>query len=178
MSIVIAKKLKDKIIIGSDTQESTTDGIKINIKGFKIKSFNEGVYIGSAGFGAAISLLHSYVEINSMKSISSNYQINEYFSEFYNWTEEITKKVEDKDTIFNGSQHIIIIGNKIWEYSNHYVRELQEGELIAIGSGTSHALGCLSIGHSIEDALIATCRSNLYCSEPIEIFEIKLNETK
>lgn len=175
MSIILAKKERNKILIGSDSQETYGEDCKENVLNSKLKQIEHGIYIGGAGDAHVCNMLYTYSEKYSLKNVNTNMAIIEYFSEFSSWLKELVDlESDDKVNPLALCQFIIINDNKLWQFINYYVREINEGEYVAIGSGSQSALTCTRLSNSIEDILKAVCSTNIYCGLPLKLMEIDI----
>lgn len=176
MSVILVKKESDRIIIGSDSQESYGNDSQENILDSKLRKVEnqKDVYIASAGNAHIWSILYAYAEENSLLKIKTRMDLIRYFSEFSDWVSDIINLGEEKIDPIELCQFIIIIKGKIWQFANYYIREIGTGEFGAIGSGAQSALACSKLNNSVETILKAVCSTNVHCSEPIKIIEIKI----
>lgn len=174
MSVILIKKEKESIIVGADSQETSGESRQENIYDAKLRKIEDGVYIAGAGDGHIYSMLCAYAEENSLKEINTAMNLIKYFYKFNEWIMEIVTEEADMKmpSPLQRSQYILIIDGRIWYFAGFYVREINEGEFHTIGSGSQAAAACMNLGVTIEEALKATCKVDIYCSEPIKILEI------
>lgn len=174
MSVILVKKEKDKIIIASDSQETYGDDCQENVFDFKLREVEPGVFIGSAGNAHVCSMLYAYIEENSILEVNKSIELINYYRKFSDWIADILQDEDDKINPATTCQFIIIIKDKVWQFVNYYVREINIGEYASIGSGSQTALACTKLSNSMVDIIKAVCSTNTHCSEPIKIIEIKL----
>ena len=174
MSVILVKKYKDKVILGSDTQETSGESGQENINFSKIRKINDSVWIACAGNAHVASLLYAYAEVNDMTEITKSIQLISYFKNFFDWVNEIIIPIPDMINPCISCQFIIVVNNKVWNFNNYYLRDLDENEVSSIGIGSQSALACMKITDSVETALTAVCDTDIYCSLPLNIIEIKL----
>lgn len=175
MSIVVVKKESKFITIGCDTQETLGEDGKQNVFGCKLKKISDDFYVAGAGNAHMLSMFSSYVEKFTFPKSNLKYDIIEYFHDYHIWIKEkVDGFLEDQSQIIN-NQFLIINNGRVWEFSNFYIREILDGEFGAIGSGAPQALACSEITTDIPTILNAVCKHNIYCSEPIQIYTIKIN---
>lgn len=138
----------------------------------KLREISPGIYVGSCGDGHLGSLLYAYLEKNSLSQVESAIELADFFKDFAEWAAKYLELHPEKPGTLYGSQFIIVIYENAWIFNNYYIRNLKEGDFSAIGAGAQAGLACMYIGASVEEALEAVCKVDIYCSEPIKIFEI------
>lgn len=55
---------------------------------------------------------------------------------------------------------------------DYYLKRLEVDDFVCIGSGSPSAITCFEITRDVEQIIKAVCKTNIYCSEPINIIEI------
>lgn len=173
ISIIIVKKEANKIVIGSDSQETFGDGYQINMSKSKLKEVSKDIYVASVGDANLASLFYSYLEKNTLDSIQTSIDVVEFFREFNEWCLRYIEPSGDKDSLLSLCQFLLVIKDSVWFFSNFYTRKLETEEYYAIGAGSQAAFACMHVGATVEDSLKAVCRVDIYCSEPLEVYEIK-----
>lgn len=173
ISIVIVKKETNKITIGCDSQETFGDGYQVNLGNSKIKEVDKGIYVASVGDANLSNLLYTYLERFSLSSITNSFELVEFFREFSEWATKYLEVPPDKTSLISLCQFILIINEDVWFFSDYYTRKIENGEYYAIGAGSPAAFACMHVGASVEDALKAVCKVDIYCSEPIEVIVTK-----
>lgn len=118
-------------------------------------------------------MFYAYIEASPL-TVTSAYELIEYFGGFTSWYTAYIIPPDENTNTLSTVQFIIIFKQKVWYFINYYVREVKAGEISAVGQGAQAALACLTLNVSVEDALKATCATDIYCSEPIQIFEIPI----
>lgn len=166
MSIIIAKKLDKKIIIGSDSQTTRGWNKEIRVEPTKLVDLGD-IVVGSAGLVKTSKLLHLYISQHKINKLNDEVDILKFLTDFEKWIRENTN---DTGFSLTSNQFIFIKGNKIWKVEEGYLIE-KVSDFCAIGSGYDKALIALELGHSVEETLRAVCKYDLYCSEPIKIIE-------
>jgi hypothetical protein len=150
------------------------EGFRQNSLSCKLKKLDDGVYVAVAGSGIMASLFYSYSERYSLQEIRYSMELCDYFSEFLDWCCKYFGSEDEANETFESSQFLLLIGRKVWFFSNYFVKEIAPGEFQAIGNPIEAASACMLLGVTVEEALKATCRVNIYCSEPLHIIEIDL----
>jgi ATP-dependent protease HslVU (ClpYQ) peptidase subunit len=163
MSVIAIKVTDKQIVIGSDTQVTHYGVFKSNDDDAKLLQFDD-LIIGSAGSCKVFNLLPIFLETNKLKS-NSDSDIIRFFKNYESWL----KKETNVDSI-HGNNFLIVKDKKAFEFSNYYLREITD--YWAIGSGLPWALAILALDMTVEKALEASCKLDLYCSKPIKIIEI------
>lgn len=161
MSVVAVKRIKDKIIIGSDsirvsgwTQEKDKQAklVKIN-----------GLIIGTVGNSEEFAMFTSFVKTHKPKKADED-SLLDFFVEFRSWLANSTGK-NDK-TIEN--EYLIVLDNRVFYIASFFVREVKD--YYAMGAGRDFALSALYLGSGIKEAINAACELSIYCEKPINIF--------
>lgn len=178
MSVIVVKKEKGKIVIGSDSQETGNQSYQENVYHSKLKQIEDDIYIAGAGDAHICSLLYAYAGKHSLNDVHSSWSLIEYFSSFNTWltTEIYIDDSDENKDLLQRCQFLLILKDKVWHFSDFYTREIEDGEYTSIGSGSQAALACMSLNCTIEDAIKATCSVDIYCSLPSKIIEILLND--
>lgn len=172
MSVIAVKIESDRILIGSDTQTTRGDFMKYNTGpetgSCKLQQFDD-LIIGSVGSAKTIRLLGLFLETNKLKD-SSEIEIVRFFKSFEDWLRK-----ETGDGNISRNEFLIVKDSRALEFSNYYIQEIQD--YWSIGSGSIWALPVLALGYSLQEALDAACKLDLYCSGPIKIIEIPFKNT-
>lgn len=164
MSVVACKVSEKKIEIASDS---------IKVYGWtKNKSDNEhsklvhtnGIIVGSTGLCEESGLFKIFCSTRTPKSSTSE-DIMLFMSEFAEWK----KQKINKFSIEN--DYIILYGKNAFYVNGFFVEEILTFE--AIGAGRDYALSALLLGNTPRRAVEVACDLSIYCSEPINYFEIK-----
>lgn len=166
MSIIIAKKLDDKIIIGSDSQTTNGWNKQNRIEPIKLVDLGD-IVVGSAGSVKTSKLLHLYISQHKINKLDDEVDILKFLTDFEKWIRENTN---DNGFSLVSNEFIFVKGNKIWKVEEGYLIE-KISDFCAIGSAYDKALVALELGHSVEETLRAVCKYDLFCSEPIKIIE-------
>lgn len=174
MSIIIVKKEQNKIILAADSQETFGESSKINVLNSKVRSFTGKVYVGASGDAHVSSMFYAYVENFPMFNIKSAFELITYFFKFSTWLDENLKSLPDENNPLSLCQFLIVIKDRVWIFTDYYVRELETGEFFCAGSGSKSAIPCMKLEIPIEKVLSITCQTDLYCSEPVKIYEIPI----
>lgn len=178
MSVVAAKKQRNKIFIVADSQENFGESTKKNIRGVKLRKVSDHVYIGCAGNGHIISLLYAFSERHPMDDITESVQLAEYFQAFNKWVKSLIEDFTDEISVVASCQYLIVIKDNVWEFMNFYIRKLEIGEISAIGAGSDSLLSCMLLTDSLEEGIKAVCEHNIHCSEPLDSIEIDIKKYK
>lgn len=177
MSIILVKKEKNKISIGSDSQESYGENIQENILNCKLRKISDNIHIAGAGNAHVCSLFFAFAEKHSeeLLEITGSYDLVKYFNEFSKFIKELSEDLGSENIApLVSAQFILVINSTVWYFNNFYIREILENESSAIGSGIQPALACLTFTKSIDEVLKAVCKVDIYCSEPTKVIEINI----
>lgn len=136
---------KRKVIV-SDSQLSDTDSDTKTFTEEKVFRVPQGWLAGAGDF----------------KSIQD---VVKYFREGKKGKEPVIKDVDDadfmlltEDGLFTSDRNL-----RFWEVKSYD----------AIGNGTMAALACMTLGHTAEEAVWASCQTELYSGEPVRVYELK-----
>lgn len=176
MSIVIARNDSDQITMCCDTQVSFGEDGKNNVYDCKIFKINDNLLIGAAGSAHIISLFRGFIEIENFPDSEKRSDIILFFERFHNWSRERLEGFNESIANIVSIEYLIASNGKLWEFTNFYLRKAETKELLAIGSGSSQAFACSELTDSLQEIVKAVCKHNIYCSEPIEVFEINKYE--
>lgn len=165
MSVVAVRKLKNKIIIGSDS---------IRVHGYtqeklqfaKLRKVNE-IVIGSCGLAYESSLLFLFCKTHSPTSAEEN-DILEFLSEFQDWV----RKKTGINAFTVSNEYVLIFAGKIYRIQNFLIQEIED--YTAIGAGMDYALSALYLGADVAKAVETACELSIFCEKPVNIVEIDL----
>lgn len=167
MSVVAVKKYNNKIVIGSDSIIVSDDESTMRIdKNGKLKKLKNDMILGITGCCSAETLFIDFLEDHIPKRNTVDGYIR-LLAKFWKEIKEIDDEIEMDD--FSA---IIVYKNKIFEIENFYVHEVRT--YTAIGVGEAYALTALNLGMNIREAIKVTCKTTVWCSEPIKIIEKKI----
>ncbi len=115
-------------------------------------------------------MMYLFCETNKPAG-SRKRDILEFLVQFNEW-------MKKKNTDFSPyNSFLIVFGEKAyWITPDLMIQEIKD--YCAIGSGMEYAKAGLHLGKSVKDSIKIACELTIYCSEPIEIFEVKLKEAK
>jgi hypothetical protein len=135
------------IDVVADTQISDDD-LKLNLKWIKLFESTYGTIYGCVGCSVACYELKSMVNLDldrPCEILSKKYPENEFFE-------------------------IMASGENVLYYKNGEQREYYFDTMpyFAIGTGSKYALGALSAGATVKEAVEIACKYDLYCSAPIQ----------
>lgn len=172
MSVIAVYVTNQKIILGGDTQ--TTYGHYKMLESYYGKIFDiNGTYIGGVGTCFEIQFFRRFLEEKKLRQGFTEKDFNDLMLDFYTYFRHHTK-----DEV-NGIQcsYILVHDNKAFLFQNWLIREVEQFE--AIGSGGETARTAYQVFKKleqepdIEKILSVTCKIDLYCHEPLKIFEIE-----
>jgi ATP-dependent protease HslVU (ClpYQ) peptidase subunit len=171
MSVVAVKITKDKIVFGADTQ--TTYGSNKILESYYGKIFDiNGTYLGGVGSSFEIQFMRRFLEEKRLSKNFTEKDFNNLMIEFADYLKEKTK--EDSKSIENN--YILVHDKKAYLFHNWLIREVTEFEAIGSGGETARTAYQVfketNIDPDLKQILSVTCKIDLYCHEPLQIFEI------
>lgn len=169
MSVIAAKKYKDKIVIGSDQQisfwrDKEKKDEKVPIKLHKI---SDNIIFGSAWSCAESNCMKMFLEHYEPKLVTDLKSVFEMIKQFKEWWKYYwwNERCEN--------EYILITNSKIYQIIWwDYIEEVDE--FTAIWSWWMKAMACLHTWADIETTLKAVCAYDLFCSEPIILYTVKI----
>lgn len=173
MSIIVARKYKDYIEIGCDSQTSW-GRFKLNKDSGLYKEASKviatnGLVIGIAGDVRESNFLQLFVSNHKPKTASEG-DILDFLVEFQEWIKTI-----DPNAIVEN--HLLVVyQGKLFQCIGFDVAEVSEFN--AVGSGMFLAIGALSLGASVKQAIEVAKKHDLYCGGKTYIKKIKYNANK
>lgn len=160
MSVLVARIAEDgTVYIGADTQCSRDN---IIFKHSKLFTDETGTIFGYVNTVEEGQLLRIYAEDHSLANSTAK-AVLEYFFAFAAWAEKY--RGEWSPPL---NEYIVAKDGRVFLVSDGFSVE-EVTEYIAIGSGATFALGALAIGASVEEALDAASRHDIYCNAPYDI---------
>ncbi|CAA0144777.1 conserved hypothetical protein [Tenacibaculum maritimum] len=173
MTVIAVKKIGNKFKIAGDSQiswggnklpmdDKSNDNLKCSGKLFEINHMT----IGCSGSLAHMGLLQWFSKTNMPKSMNRD-DVLEWVIGFKNFVTDKTR-IEFNEVNLHG---ILIKDSKCFvfydfldvvEVKNHY----------AVGSGKYIALGALESGSSVEEAVKAAIKYDLYCNGEVTTLEV------
>lgn len=162
---VVAVKVTDKIItIGADSQTTNYSHNKTQTN--KIFKINKDFIIGGVGYASHNQMMRLFCQTNKPASTTHS-DIIDFFIKF---DEFLSRKMSDYKAY---NDWLLVYKDKCFKVSSDlYCREVTDYD--AIGSGHEFSKAALYLGHTVEESLKVACDLTIYCSEPLEIFKVKL----
>lgn len=159
MSVVACRIVNDGFEMSSNsiTVRGSTQSKGKSTTHHKLFEVNNMV-IGGVGTAEENSLMRLFAE-NRGLSVSTDYAVLEFMSDFLDWK----RKKTDAKVLDN--TFLIGFSGKVFSVENWFIEEVKTYE--AIGAGMDFALATLYAGHSTEEAVRAAIELSIYCEEPI-----------
>lgn len=168
MSVVAVKLSDNNIMIGCDSQVTVDWIYKADIQNKfglgKILDVNT-MLIGSVGKLSEISKMMLYATKVRPADIRIS-DIVEWIVGYVEYCKKIDSKFDPFNhwiLVFKGKAFCIEEDLSVYEINNYCV----------IGSGKYHAMPLLEMGKGVDEAIKMSCKLDLYCSEPINIYRRK-----
>jgi ATP-dependent protease HslVU (ClpYQ) peptidase subunit len=171
MSVIAVYVTEKKIFLGGDTQ--TTYGHNKMLDSYYGKIFDiNGSYIGGVGYCFEIQFFRRFLEEKKLRTGFTEKDFNDLMLDFYTYFRNHTK---DEG---HGIQcdYILVHDGKAFLFRSWLIREVEE--FAAIGSGGETARTAYEVFKNLdqepdlERIMSVTCKIDLYCHEPLKIFEI------
>ncbi len=188
MSIAIAVKKDNDIVIASDTQDNFGSS-RVSFDNYiskKIVKVGDS-YIASTGWGLYEDIFDDYLTTEHDISLDTKQEIFSFFMDFwkdlhekYNFVKDQTD--EDDDSPFGGLDSTFLIVNRngiFYVSSNMSITKFKK--YFAIGSGADFSLGTIyalyDLDYSAEEiarkAVESAMMFNIYCGGEITLFKVK-----
>lgn len=176
MSVVVAKKEKEKIIIGSD-QYVGSNNKRRKFKNSKIfVNDKQNFAIGMVGQLEVLQFLVNNLDQEIIKGVpdflpKNAFEVTKLFTDFY------SKFINDRmKNNYHCGKFIIISNNKIFKHSSFWSGE-PEDDYLAIGSGERYAEIELENDNSVKKSVLTANKFDLHVSG-FEEFEILIQKEK
>lgn len=169
MSVIVVKKLRDKIIIGSDQQISywlLKEVSKENTP-VKLHKISDNVIFWAAWSVAESNCMKMFLEHYEPKKITDVKMWFEMLKSF----KDFGKDYWLWDEMIN--EYLLITNWIIFNIiSDKYIAIVDD--FYAVWSWWDKAMACLHTWADVESTIKAVCAYDLFCSEPIILHEISL----
>lgn len=176
MTAIVAARLKDKVIIGADSQINFGNTKLFSHSYSKLVEVKPNLIIGFSGLNAIRHILRDFKKQKGIKVPTS-------IDECYDLTRPIFKAYSDivKESLsFELDKEELVTVNLLIATDQHiFIADdlsAEEFDYAAIGSGEDHSLAvlqaCYPKANCVQKALLSACKYSNSCSEPIEIMEI------
>ncbi len=166
MSVVAVKVYDDKIVIGADSQSTSYWHNKDSTN--KIYRIADDFVIGGVGYTSHNQMMYLFCETNKPAG-SRKRDILEFLVQFNEW---MRKKNSDYSPY---NSFLMVFKDKaFWITPDLLVQEVKD--FCAIGSGMEYTKAGLHLGKTVKESIKIACELTIYCSEPIEMFEVKRKE--
>lgn len=178
MSIIAAKIQEDKIIIGADTQTTRGGYLKLlntpkNGHG-KLYCIDDIIVIGVAGDAATMEFFRRFLK-DTKKLRKVGFNDSDFAELMMSFNEKLQEDSDEKLNIKHNS-FLFSYNGKCYQFAAWHIFEVQE--FTAIGSGSEIAFAAYEtqklygLEFSMENVLRAACHIDLYCHEPVIIYEM------
>lgn len=164
MTIIVAKKYKDKIVVASDKQVTHDWHMKSPFsKIIKI----DNMIIGGAGAGAGCQMMQLFCLENKLKSCGET-DVLMFFKKFISYATEFDKEYrkDSNDWLIAFNEEILKVSSGVFIY--------KDLEVASIGSGSEIALGAVHAGFEPVEAVRLASKLTVYCGEGVDSYEIEV----
>lgn len=186
MSIAVAVKKNNEVIIGADTLQTfgSNQPCKGNLHESKYVKVGNA-YIANTGWGLYNNIIVDYLNNRKNVRLNNKEQIFTFFKGFWKALHEeysfINDQCDEADSPFGDLDASFLIANKkgiFYVSSNMSVTEFNKFH--AIGSGTDYALGAMYSIYNMKYAaekiakigIAAAIEHNVYCGGEIEVCKV------
>ena len=165
MTVIVAQKTKDSVVLASDRQETWGRSKSYDVN--KITRVSDDFAVLSSGSSAEASALSRYAKRNRPKAANEE-DIYDYIWDFFDYFRK-------RDSEFQVTGHHIIyyMGRIFSIVGGHLV--LEHEDYCALGSGMFAALAAFKLGRDAENAVGIAKEVDLYCGGETHIEEFKSN---
>lgn len=184
MSVVVVRKLSDRIEIGADHQQ--TNGWRKEIydkkmpdgrfQTCKLEQIEDDFIIGHVGYSRNFYFMRRFLE-TTKPACEDESAFTALYQEFLDYA---GKQVRNGDiTTASDSRFLVVYGSSVYILSDYRAEEIFD--YYALGSGEEYAFGVLyaldvagQADMGVELAVRAACRHDLYCHEPVTVYSIDI----
>lgn len=164
MSVIAVKKYEDHVEIASDSQ-ITHDMNRIqNITGFKLVQ-QGNMTIGFVGDATIPTFLRMYLQENPLPDMTLE-GVSAFAVSFYDYVD----KISVPEFTMGPSAFVFASSDKVIAVEEYFVFEVEDHYSIGVGVELCDAL--MSEGKTPLEVVIKTCKVNIYCSAPIEEYQL------
>ena len=172
MTVLVAQKTKDKIILGADSGKFYGEYHVVNLGRHlgrrKITTVNNITYCGT---GAVPEIVNFGLFCQTRKPESSNVlSIQRFFLDFGKWLRENNICPEGKVKC----NYFIVFEKNLFHFNFGAVEEIVEGDFATDGAGFKEAYTAMYLGKSVKEAIEITVEMNIWASGPAQVVEISL----
>lgn len=162
MSVVAGKVYKDRIVVAADTQ--VTEYWHNKNECHKVWQVGD-LIIGAVGLAAEAQLMRLFLDSHKPKSVTEH-DLIEFFVEFFDYCIKRNKDFKP------GNNYLVAYQGKLVNVYSDLSIFYREQD--AIGSGMEYAKAALHLGKDPSAAVAVACDMTIYCSEPIDTYEVKI----
>ena len=180
MSIVITQVTDNGIRIGADTAQTGYDGCLTTVEGNKIFRVGD-IVVGIVGQMESSNVLRYVLEdfiTQEPQEPTWKSMVNFYYNYAQGATElGVNIRSSDEEGVSSAIDAFhMVIQDTAWCFRGFHVEQITKTNVI--GCASSYALGALYAGATLEEAISAACKYNIYCSRPIITYDIKGTDIK
>lgn len=194
MSVVVAMKSKNGVILGADSQITMGGVSKTSMcnSNYKIWHPNEyaNIVIGSVGSVRELNIIKSTKDLIEevryiKKDIDFDYIVNDLVSKMRKTVIDKKAVEDDKKAFRFNNNYIIAIDDKLYQIQND-CSVIEIDSYTAIGSGSNEALACLhnnngDVQESVVNAVKSAIKNDIYVGGPVIVTntnELKVSVVK
>jgi len=173
MTVLIAQRTKDRIILGADTGVFQGDHVTnlANHRGhLKIMTINDITY-SACGYQAESVNFGLFCQTRKPEN-SDQMGMQRFFNDFGKWLKD---NGPGKEKIENN--YFIVFEKRLFHYCHGATMEILEGDFRTDGAGYAAAYMAIHLGKSVKEAIKATIEIHLYARGEPQIVEIMLTNT-
>ncbi len=171
MTVIAVYLTDDMILLGADTQVTYGDNKILESYYGKLYQIND-LYLGCSGTCLEAQFFRRFLETKRLRSDFTEADFSDLILEFYDEYKARTKG--EVGSLYN--QYLLVHDGRVFVFNNWLIKEVEEFE--AIGSGRETARTAFEVYRQLGETpdlatiLKVTCKIDLYCHEPINLYAI------
>jgi ATP-dependent protease HslVU (ClpYQ) peptidase subunit len=172
MSVIAVYVTDETIFLGADTQTTLGSRNKI-LDSYYGKLFEvNGSYFGGVGASLEIQFFRRFLEGRTLRQGFTELDFNDLMLDFY---DDFRSKTKNDSGAIQGN-YILVHDGKAFLFADWLIKEVTQFE--SIGSGCETARTAFEVFRSLgrepdlRTVLEVACKIDLYCHEPLRIYEI------
>lgn len=194
MSVIVALKYKDGVILGADKQ-ATLRFSKSHSATKIMSSVYSYTAFGGAGAGRDLDILQcniddimDYKDILDNVSLDKKYMVNKVVVKFFNLLLKYNRAYKTENIVELESEYIVVSTDSIFHIDNSgYVVEYDD--YVAIGSGAESVMGYFATLKEqnltreqacdyVKIAIKESCKENIFIDDNVELIDITRNKRR
>ena len=175
MTTIVAVVKNNMVTMGADSQVTDGDRPNMHPRMEKISKIN-GWLIGGAGDVTPCDILQ-YIFIPPVPTITERkdlykFMITKFVPAMRDCLEDNGYKPDSKDPD-SGFSFLFAFDGEVFDISSEFSVLMNSDGIYGVGNGAKFAIGALCVGASVQEALEAAAKNDIYTSGPFQIVEQK-----